>query len=75
MALASARVLPVVSPPIAHQSEEASMLRADRVREILARVERGDGMKTIARELGVDRNTIKRWRHLGAWQPRQVPRG
>src|SRR5215472_2446689 len=72
MALASARVLPVVSPPIAHQSEEASMLRADRVREILARVERGDGMKTIARELGVDRNTIKRWRHLGAWQPRQA---
>jgi hypothetical protein len=27
--------------------------------------------KQIARELGVDRNTVRRWARLGCWQPRQ----
>ena len=29
-------------------------------------------MKAIARELGVDRKTIKRWRRRGAWRPRAL---
>ena len=47
------------------------MLRADLVREMVARKERGEGVKQIARELGVDRKTVKRWLRLGSWQPRQ----
>ncbi|MEP6932809.1 MAG: hypothetical protein ABI988_02530 [Nitrospirota bacterium] len=30
-----------------------------------ARLAPGEGIKTIARELGVDRKTVKRWRLLG----------
>ena len=53
---------------------EGWMLGEDVVREVLARLARGEHVKTIARELGVDKKTIKRWRRRGAWQPR-VPRG
>ena len=47
------------------------MLRGDLVREIVARKERGEGVKRIARELGVDRKTVRRWLRLGGWQPRR----
>ena len=47
------------------------MLREDTVQEILARLARGEEIKVIARELGVDRKTVKRWRRLGRWHPRQ----
>src|SRR5215472_1033000 len=47
------------------------MLRADLVREMVARAQRGEGAKRIARELGVDRKTVKRWLRLGAWKPRR----
>jgi transposase len=47
------------------------MLRGDLVREIVARKERGEGVKRIARELGVDRKTVRRWLRLGGWQPRK----
>jgi len=51
------------------------MLRGDLVREIVARKERGEGVKRIARELGVDRKRVRRWLKLGSWQPRrQQPR-
>ena len=50
------------------------MLRGDLVREIVARKQRGEGIKRIARELGVDRKTVKRWLRLGSWQPRQSRR-
>lgn len=53
-----------------HRSEEL-MLREDTVQEVLARLARGERIKTIARELGVDRKTVKRWRRLSQWQPRQ----
>ena len=46
------------------------MLREDMVREVLARLARGEHVKAIARELGVDKKTIKRWRQRGAWRPR-----
>lgn len=48
------------------------MLGADLVSEMVARKDRGEGIKQIARELGVDRKTVKRWLRVGAWQPRQV---
>jgi transposase len=54
------------------------MLQEETVQEVLARLARGERIKTIARELGVDRKTIKRWRRLGQWRPRQGcprPRG
>lgn len=47
------------------------MLGEDTVQEVLARLARGEGIKAIARELGVDRKTVKRWRRLGQWRPRQ----
>ena len=50
------------------------MLGTELVREMVARRERGEGIKRIARELGVDRKTVKRWLKLGAWQPRQPQR-
>lgn len=65
------------SPGITHSGEEP-MLREDTVQEVLARLARGEGIKALARELGVDRKTVKRWRRLGQWRPRQGrprPRG
>jgi len=59
----------VISPSRVHPSTEETMLRADVVQELLARVERGEGVKRIARELGIDRRTVKRWRQRGAWRP------
>jgi transposase len=50
------------------------MLEAELVREMVARKERGEGVKRIARELGMDRKTVKRWLRLGGWQPRQAQR-
>ena len=50
------------------------MLGQELVREMITRRERGDGVKQIARELGVDRKTVKRWLGLGGWQPRRQQR-
>jgi len=64
----------VVSPRSATGSAEERMLEADLVQEMVARRERGEGIKRIARELGVDRKTVKRWLKLGAWRPREPQR-
>jgi transposase len=61
----------VVSLPRESGSAEGRMLRGDLVREMVARKERGAGVKRIARELGVDRKTVRRWLRLGGWQPRR----
>ena len=61
----------VVSLPTEAGVAEERMLGADLVREMVARKERGEGAKRIARELGVDRKTVKRWLRLGSWQPRR----
>jgi len=50
---------------------EERMLRVELVREMVARKARGEGAKRIARELGIDRKTVKRWLRLGSWQPRR----
>ena len=64
----------VVSSPTETRSAEERMLRAELVQEIVARKERGEGIKRIARELSVDRKTVKRWLGLGGWQPRRPQR-
>jgi DNA-binding NarL/FixJ family response regulator len=51
---------PVGFAPCDPSRSEELMLREDTVREILARLGRGESVKAIARELGVDRKTIKR---------------
>lgn len=51
----------VGSAPATGSPVEGWMLREDIVREVLARLARGEGVKTIARELGVDKKTVKRW--------------
>jgi transposase len=63
-------------PPNESGSAEGSMLKEAEVREILSRIERGEKIKAIARELGVDRKTIKRWRRASGWysQKRKRPR-
>jgi transposase len=65
---------PVVFPSTASGSAEERMLGADLVSEMVARKDRGEGIKQIARELGVDRKTVKRWLRVGVWRPRQVQR-
>jgi transposase len=59
---------PVVSPSQGHAATEAPMLREDVVRELLGRLARGEGVKTVARALGVDRKTVKHWRRVGGWR-------
>ena len=59
----------VGSTPVPGAPVEGGMLREDAVRELLARLARGEHVKAIARELGVDK-TIKRWRHRGACRAR-----
>ncbi len=61
----------VVSSLTPAGATEERMLRADLVQEMVARAQRGEGAKRIARERGVDRKTVKRWLRLGAWQPRR----
>src|SRR5712691_7617695 len=67
--------LAVPSPPIPAGSAEGTMVQEDVVREILARLERGERVKRIARELGVDKKTVKRWRGLGGWRAMGAARG
>jgi len=61
------------STPATGTPVEGWMLREDIVREVLARLARGEHAKATARELGVDKKTIKRWRQRGAWR-RRTPR-
>jgi len=58
----------MVSPSTETGGTEEQILEAGLVREIVARKERGEGIKRIARELGVDRKSVKRWLKLGKWQ-------
>ncbi len=66
MELAETVTTPVPSSRETSPTEEDGMLREDGVREVLARLQRGERIKAIARALGVARNTVKRWQRLGA---------
>src|SRR5512140_968778 len=70
MDLAEAVATPVPSLREMTPAEEDGMLREDGVREVLARLQRSERIKTIVRDLGVARNTVKRWQRLGGWRPR-----
>ena len=70
MELAETVITPVPSSRAMMPTEEDGMLREDGVREVLARLQRGERIKAIARDLGVARNTVKRWQRLGGWRPR-----
>ena len=70
MELAETVTTPVPSSRETTPTGEDGMLREDGVREVLARLQRGERIKAIARELGVARNTVKRWQRLGGWRPR-----
>jgi hypothetical protein len=63
----------VLSPAGVDHLPEEGMLREEVVREIVARLERGEGVKAIARTLEVDRKTVKRWRRLGGLAPADAP--
>ena len=61
----------VAFPPTATgATAEGQMLGADLVREMVARRERGESTRQIARELAVDRKTVRRWLRLGGRQAR-----
>lgn len=66
MELAEPVRTPLPSSRETARTEEDGMLREDGVREVLARLQRGERIKAIARDLGVARNTVKRWQRLGA---------
>lgn len=65
------RLVELFSMPTTNGSAEGRMLQEDTVREVLSRLERGEGIKSVARQMGVDRKTIKRWRRLGEWRPQR----
>ena len=65
------QIVGVASPPRPPGTVEEAMLGEDMVREIVARLARGEQVKRIARELGVDRKTVKRWRARGGWRPQR----
>lgn len=46
--------------------------KEETVRALVARLARGERVKTLAREYGIDPKTVRRWRQLGGWQPRQT---
>jgi hypothetical protein len=61
----------VAFPSTQNGAAEERMLGEDLVREIGARRDRGESTRQIARELGVDRKTLRRWLRIGGWRPRQ----
>ncbi len=50
--------------------EIATVLKAEVVQELLGRLAKGEPVKRLAREYGVDRKTIRAWRARGRYQPR-----
>ncbi len=54
-------------------AEAVPVLKPEIVVELLARLGRGEKVKRLAAEYGVDRKTIRAWRARGRYQPR-VPR-
>jgi transposase len=64
-------IVAVPSPPGPTRPAEEGMLQEDMVREIIARLERGERVKAIARALGIAAKTVRRWRSRGGWRPQR----
>jgi transposase len=54
--------------PIGEQTGREIMRTPDEVTAIVELQRKGWGTKRIARELGISKNTVKRYRHAGGWQ-------
>ena len=54
-------------------AEAVPMLKPEIVEELLAQLGRGEKVKRLAAEYGVDRKTIRAWRARGRYQPRVPP--
>ena len=50
-------------------AEAVPVLKPEVVEELLARLGRGEKVKRLAAEYGVDRKTIRAWRARGRYQP------
>jgi transposase len=59
--------------PIREDSGREIMHTPDEVTTILELQRRGWGAKRIARELGVSKNTVKRYLQAGGWRPYRRP--
>jgi len=59
--------------PIREESGREIMRTPDEVTAILELQRRGWGAKRIARELGVSKNTVKRYLQAGGWRPYRKP--
>jgi transposase len=62
-----------VNSPGTALPEGAPVLKADVVDTLLGRLARGESVKRLAAEFGVDRKTVRAWRARGQYQPR-MPR-
>lgn len=51
-------------------AEAVPVLKPEVVEEVLARVGRGEPVKRVAEEFGIDRKTVRAWRARGRYQPR-----
>ena len=52
------------------ETREAEVLKERQVQEVLARLARGESVLQVAREMGIDRKTVRGWRRQGGWVPR-----
>lgn len=59
-----------IASSVTLDSEATGMLKAQVVEEIVARLVRGEAVKRLAAEYGVDPKTIRAWRDRGAFRPR-----
>ena len=55
--------------PVGEHTGREIMRTPDEVTVILELQRKGWGAKRIARELGISKNTVKRYLHAGGWQP------
>ena len=64
---------PGMMEPIRERSGREIMRTPDEVTTILELQRRGWGAKSIARELGISKNTVKRYLQAEGWQPYRRP--
>jgi transposase len=65
----------VVALPATLETQGPPVLKAEVVEDVLARLRRGEQVRALARDYGVDPKTIRAWRRRGAYRPRGSRRG